>query len=325
MKFQSTQRDVNDLEDEIAQLERGSILVEAGFQCDQVEADSRATVQRLLLQLRQTDLQMVRADINIRLAVAEVNRIRNRATRLIAEQTESEQLTIDLEAARNDPNVRIYRNDAVINADRSFYDAIRDAYRATRVFEYYTSQSYARRDELTLVRLVSRGDYNLENYLFDLQTAYYEFEDINGRPDSRVEIVSLRDDILRIPRSGTSGALSQAERTEMLRVELTDPRWLNPRGHISIPFAKHLTGCRRSPATTRLTTSRWRLWAATSATPLAESTLVSRGRGQFVHLKASISTTVSLNAPRWLIRSSTESVSSERKSTGTTASGIDRS
>jgi hypothetical protein len=247
IEIQSTQRDVNDLEDEIAQLERGSILVEAGFQCDQVEADSRATVQRLLLQLRQTDLQMVRADINIRLAVAEVNRIRNRATRLIAEQTESEQLTIDLEAARNDPNVRIYRNDAVINADRSFYDAIRDAYRATRVFEYYTSQSYARRDELTLVRLVSRGDYNLENYLFDLQTAYYEFEDINGRPDSRVEIVSLRDDILRIPRSGTSGALSQAERTEMLRVELTDPRWLNPRGHISIPFATALD--RLSPLT----------------------------------------------------------------------------
>src|SRR5690606_25645366 len=113
---------------------------------------------------------------------------------------ESQQLSINLEAARNDPNTRIYRNDAVLNADVSFYDALQDAYRATVVYEYYTSQSYARKEELSLVRLVSRGDHNLENYLDTLQDSYFEFLETAGRPDNRVDIFSLRDDVLAIPR-----------------------------------------------------------------------------------------------------------------------------
>jgi len=162
--------------------------------------------------------------------------------------SESEALTIAVEAARNDPNVRIYRNDAVISADVAFEDALRSMYRLTLVFEYYTSQTYALRDSLFLTRMVTAGDYNLQNYLLGLTNAFYEFEELYGNPDQRVMVLSLRDDILRIPRVDDNGVpLRQEERLALLHETLADGKWLNEQGYLSFPFATRLD--RVSPLT----------------------------------------------------------------------------
>lgn len=240
--FESSQQAVESQLDgaqrRIAELQRGSIRVEAASSCEQVRVNSAAQVRTSLLALGGLEIDALRSDYGVRLSLSEITRLRNQAERLQAEQSETQQLSINVEAARNDPNVRIYRNDAIINSDRSFFAALRQAYRATRVFEYYTSQSYPEQIQLGLIRLIARGDYNLDNYLADLNEAYYEFQETYGRPDTRVEVLSMRDDVLAIPFYDESGrTLTQAERVELFREALTDTRNLDVRGYTSIPFA----------------------------------------------------------------------------------------
>ena len=50
-------------------------------------------------------------------------------------------------------------------------------YKATKVYEYYTSQSYAALGDLFLVRMVSSGSLNLESYVAELQNAFAQFEE----------------------------------------------------------------------------------------------------------------------------------------------------
>jgi hypothetical protein len=221
---------------------------EAEAQCQQVRVDGLARIKTLVLDQLNLELEATRAEYRLRLTMADITRLRNQASRVEAQQEEAEQLAINVEAARNDPNVRIYKNDAIINADISFENALREAYRATRVFEYYSSQSYPRMEELTLVRMTSRGDHNLENYLTELENAYYDFEELYGRPDTRVDVLSLRDDILQTPRYDEKGrVLSEAERVRRFRASLTDPRLIDASGHLSVPFATQLA--RLSPLT----------------------------------------------------------------------------
>jgi hypothetical protein len=161
---------------------------------------------------------------------------------------EMEEQTINIEAARNDPNVRIYKNDAIINADRTFESAIAAAYQATKVYEYYTSQSYGRLGQLFLIRMISHGDYDLENYVTELEDAYLGFQQQYGNPDERVDILSLRDDIFQIPRVNNQGlAMSQSDRIAALRDKLTDVALLDEQGYLTVPFATALT--RLSPLT----------------------------------------------------------------------------
>jgi hypothetical protein len=151
-----------------------------------------------------------------------------------------EELAINVEAARNDPNVRIYRNEAIINADRTFYSALREVYKATRLFEYYTGQSYRAKEQLFLTRMAGRGDYNLQLYLIELEDALREFEDFYGVPAPRLAILSLKDDIMAIPRiklDGTQSVYSEAERTGLFRERLNDAALLDGNGYITIPFA----------------------------------------------------------------------------------------
>jgi hypothetical protein len=159
-----------------------------------------------------------------------------------------EQQTINVAAAKNDPNVRIYKNDAVILADRTFELALQNAYKATKVYEYYTSQSYARLADLFLVRMVSHGDYNLETYLAELENAYRDFQQQFGNPDTRVEIISLRDDVVAVPRLDATGmAVSQADRIAEFRRRLADASYLDERGYLTMPFSTTLA--RLSPLT----------------------------------------------------------------------------
>jgi hypothetical protein len=220
----------------------------ADSECERVQVDSIAHVKTLALDQLNQQIEATRAEYRLRLAASQILGLRNQASRLEAEQEEAEQLAINVEAARNDPNVRIYKNDAIINSDLSFENALREAFRATRVFEYYSSQSYPRTEELMLVRMVSRGDHNLENYLTELENAYYDFEELYGRPDNRVDVLSLRDDIMQIPRYDDEGhVLSEADRVQLFRAALIDPRNIDPSGHLSIPFATQVV--RLSPLT----------------------------------------------------------------------------
>jgi hypothetical protein len=193
------------------------------------------------MQIKEIELEALKAAHQSDLLLSEIGRMFKEGQRLQDEQQETEQLLINVEAARNDPNVRIYRNDAIINADIAFNDAMRAAYRATKVFEYYTSQTYARKDQLFLIRMVAAGDYNLENYLMQLQNEYYDFEEQFGNPDIRVAVLSLRDDVMKIPTlDENGGSLSQGERIDMMRERLGNVEILDSNGYLSIPFATNL-------------------------------------------------------------------------------------
>ncbi len=201
-----------------------------------IQADAR--VKTLLIGLMRAQLNGLKADLALQIAQGRLAGLRHQATRLMAQAREAEQQLLDVEAARNDPNIRLLRNADVLDADKAFHEALVDAYRATRVFEYYTAQSYAPKNELFLARLAARGEHSVENYLLDLQRALHNFENTHGRPEKRVHVVSLRDDILRIARTDAKGVpLSDDQRIAAFRKALRDPSLLDERGYITVPFA----------------------------------------------------------------------------------------
>ncbi len=239
LQVHEAQEDINERELEIAQLSFESANWEyvTGNVCAASEIDSVARMRELALRTEELQLELLRADHAIRLQLAELQRLRLEARRLQDQQREAEQLAIDTEAARNDPNIRIYRNDAVINADFAFEDALREVYRATLVLEYYTSQTYAKRDQLYLIRMIHHGDINLENYAVELDNAFIEFEDQFGLPDTRVAVISLQNDILHIPYLDEDGVpLGQPARNALMRKALADPRNLDANGYLTLPF-----------------------------------------------------------------------------------------
>ena len=217
-------------------------------ECDATLIEGNARMASILLRMKELQLEALRAEYTVRLSMSDIQRLRGQAKRIEQELEEAEQHAINIQAAKNDPNVRIYRNDAYINSDLTFEDAMREAFRATKVFEYYTSQSYADQEKLFLVRMVKFGEYNLQNYLIELENAFYTFEDSYGTPDVRLAILSLRDDIFGIPRTGTDGkALSEATRIAAMREKLTDASLLSAEGYLTIPFSTDFR--RLSPST----------------------------------------------------------------------------
>lgn len=239
---------IQDKQAQIAEIQREETRWQTLHQCDVATIDSDAKVKEYLLTLKDIDLDALKTEYRLRLALSDIQRQHNQAMRLEAEEKESQQLSINVQAAKNDPNVRIYKNDAILNSDRTFEAAVQAAYQASKVFEYYTSQSYARLQNLALVRLVSHGDYSLEGYVAELEDEYSAFQETFGRPDTRVQILSLRDDILKIPRYAEDRhALSQSERVERFRQSLTDTRLLDAHGYVVVPFGTSLE--RVSPLT----------------------------------------------------------------------------
>ncbi|MEL6179044.1 MAG: hypothetical protein AAFS10_08825, partial [Myxococcota bacterium] len=231
---------LNALETEVRELQRGIELERSLLQCDLIAIDGQARVQTILLRLAELELDALKIEYEINQAISNINQLRNQATRLQQEMAEVEEQAINVEAARNNPNIRIYRNDAVLNADTTFYSALREVYKATRVFEYYTSQSYAPLEQLFLTRMVTRGDFNLQLYLVALEDAFRDFEDLYGLPQRRLAILSLKDDILAIPHlDPTAGhvALTSPERTARFRDKLKDRALLDANGYITIPFS----------------------------------------------------------------------------------------
>ncbi|MCK6573672.1 hypothetical protein L6V77_21545 [Myxococcota bacterium] len=245
---QIQQRKINHKELELLDLDIEQSTWPYLMTCRASTLEVQRQIQDLVIELKRKELDALRAQYQLALQRGEMQRLFNRAQRLQAEGEEAQQLAINVAAARNDPNIRIFRNDAVINAEVAFDAAIREAYRATLVFEYYTSQSYARRGDLFLTRLVSRGQYTLENYMNDLGNAFFEFEEEFGLPNLRVQVISMRDDMFAIPRTAPDGrAYTLGERIGFMREKLLNPAILDRRGYTSIPFGTSLD--RLSPAT----------------------------------------------------------------------------
>ncbi|MCB9641735.1 MAG: hypothetical protein H6728_01535 [Myxococcales bacterium] len=179
----------------------------------------------------------LKAEYDLQSALSNVKRLQQQSRRLMTQLDEATQLAINVQAAQNDPNVRIYKNDAIITAERTFEEAMREAYRATLVYEYYTGTSYARKGDLYLIRLISYGDKNLEAYLSQLEQAFRDFEETVGKPDQRVLVLSLRDDILQIPRvDENKTARNLNDRVNDLRAALSNPARINEDGYLAFPF-----------------------------------------------------------------------------------------
>ena len=91
------------------------------------------------------------------------------------------------------------------------------------------------------MRMISRGDLNLEAYVDRLQDDYAEFGELFGNPDLRVAIISLRDDVLQIPKvDGEGRPLSVSERVNAFRDRLTNQEYLNGIGHRVFGFSTSL-------------------------------------------------------------------------------------
>lgn len=221
--------------------DRDSVKMTTNSQCGATKIDSTANIAILYNETLEVQLEALRAEYGMRLSMSEVQKLTNNAQRLEAQQEETEQLSINIQAAQNDPNVRIYQNDSVINADVSFNDALSMAYRLTRVYEYYTSQSYAKKEQLFLIRMVTAGQYNLENYLLELDNEFQNFQEQFGHPDLRVIALSLRDDILKVPYiDEKKQPISENDRINLMRAKLRDVSLLDSHGYLTLPFSTSL-------------------------------------------------------------------------------------
>ncbi len=198
-------------EAELVKIEQDIAEREILEECDAARIDGRYVIRDLMRQVVELDLEGLQLAYDIKLKSNAIKTLRNQAICIQATLEEQKQLTIDIEAARNDPNVRVYRNDAVRNADRTFQAALREAWRATRIYEYYTNTTYRFRDRLPLVRMVANGDYPLDAYLQELEEAYFVWEESFGLPDIRVDVISVADDVFQIPRVDRGRALKPAE------------------------------------------------------------------------------------------------------------------
>ncbi len=228
-------------EQRLRKLQQATMRWQLGKRCDEVELESQARVRSMVLRLAELGIAARKTGYNVLLAQAKHRELENQAQRLLAQQQDALQMAVDIAAARNDPNVRIYKNDAILAADRTFGDALAETYRLTKVYEYYTSQSYEKLGDLYLVRMAQHGEPSLEAYLADLGKAFDRFEEQYGNPDVRVAVLSLRDDILEIPRLSARGqALSHTERVRLLRERLVSTSLLDERGYRVIPFGTRL-------------------------------------------------------------------------------------
>lgn len=206
-------------------------------ECAALRIDTMHEISGLFSELPVMALRLQRLAIEVERALGEADALLNKAEALQATYAESEALLIDVEAARNDPNVRIYRSDAVLAADRTFAAALEEVYEATLVFEYYTGQSYADRDRLRFIRLASHGEDNLERYLAELSDAFDEFEDRFGNPDVRVMVISLRDELTPQLLEANGEASSENDRSIRFRERLRDAARTDPQGRYTVAFA----------------------------------------------------------------------------------------
>ncbi len=205
--------------------------------------ESKIRIKEYTAALVNLNYDALKAQYDLKIASSNIIRLRQQAQRLATQLEENTQLAINVQAAQNDPNTRIYKNDAILTAERTFEYAMREAYRATLVFEYYTGTSYARKGDLYLIRMISYGDKNLETYLSQLEQSFRDFEEEAGKPDIRVLVLSVRDDLLRIPRTHDDKTPRDLnDRVAAFQKALADPNRLNEEGYTTLPFSISVSG-----------------------------------------------------------------------------------
>ena len=288
------QNSINSKEIEIAQLQAAGDFQQQVGQCcldpnptvgscrnpGPLMINSNARVSTIMIGMKRAELGVDRAELEVQLIRGRLAQLHAKAQRLIANQADSEQLLINVEAARNDPNVRILKNADVLDADKSFKNAQVDAFRATRVFEYYTGQSYADKAVLFEARLVGRGENSIENYVNDLLRDLRSFEDSFGRPSPRLAIVSLKNDVFKVPRLSAEGvALNDNQRDTEFRRRLADVSLLDARGYIAVPFSTELTDTSPLTAVHKMTGVEIDLQGTGLGDSLAHLYLTARGTG----------------------------------------------
>src|SRR6185369_607858 len=97
--------------------------------------------------------------------------------------------------------------------------------------------SYPDRDQFFLSRMVTRGDANLQAYVLGLEDAFRVFQETAGVADLRVAVLSLRDDIMKVPLlTECGGPLSTNDRVKIMQQHLADPVALDGSGYIVVPF-----------------------------------------------------------------------------------------
>ncbi|HVK78400.1 MAG TPA: hypothetical protein VM734_34110 [Kofleriaceae bacterium] len=225
------QTDIIDARDQLEVSHLADLRAQLDSECEALQIDVIPVIADLAESMTQLDHDVHQTLLRIKMELDTLTALRLEARRLEQEEADAEQLAIDVEAARSDPNVRVYTNTAMLNADRSFNRALEYAYRATRLLEYYKSASYAHADELYLIRMVTHGEYNLSNYLDELEDDYEAFRAEFHNRSQRAVRLSLANDILRIPTLAEDGRpLSVNERSALLREHLMDPRRLDARG-----------------------------------------------------------------------------------------------
>ncbi|MCE9579337.1 MAG: hypothetical protein K8W52_39805 [Deltaproteobacteria bacterium] len=235
------QTEIQDQQDAMTQSQIRELTGQIDTQCTAIRIDSAPVVADLVESIQQLRHDVNQTLLRVKMDLATMTALRLEARRTAQEEADAEALAIDVEAARNDPNIRVYMNTAMINADRSFNRALEHAFRATRLLEYYESQSYAHADDLYLIRMVAHGDYNLDNYLDELEDEYESFRGQYRNRAHRAIRLSMANDIMQIPTLGADGhSLSPAERTALMRARLLDPRLLDSRGRRTYTFSTTL-------------------------------------------------------------------------------------
>ena len=207
-------------------------------ECTALQIDTKFDIRAKLRELAEVELEAAQLALQVQRDVAQVRALYNDAQSAMDNRAEAEQLRINVEVAMNDPNIRILKSEAIITADRHFFAALREAWKATRIFEYFTSQTFARRGDLLLIRLAAVGERSLQDYLIDLRDAFNEFEVDFGQPDMRLAILSMRDDL--VPRLQGNTAMTDAERKTAFREALSDLTLRDPSGNLTIPFGTEL-------------------------------------------------------------------------------------
>ncbi|WP_236515341.1 hypothetical protein [Sandaracinus amylolyticus] len=219
----------------------------ASQECRELTIESEPIMRDLWRQVAEHHLEALQFQHRFALIRSEMERLHLEAQRIQEEQHEAEELAVDIERSRNDPNVRVYRNASVMTADDTFRRALEHAYRATRMFEYYTSQSYERAGQLHLIRMVAHDFPNLDSYLDQLEDDYEEFRVRFRTRARRVQRISVADHVFQIPFREGGVELTTTERRRRFYERLTDPRNLDPSGAWTVPFSTSFE--RLSPCT----------------------------------------------------------------------------
>ncbi len=132
-----------------------------------------------------------------------------------------------------DPTFRLYRDQEGMQWEAAMQVLRKWAFLATRAFEYTANQSYA--DGATV--FAAANARQLQGYLNNLQDAYQTDQLENGWGQSRVDVISLRGDILGIRQAiadpVTGRSVSPAEQ---FRQVLALPQNRDATGNLSIKF-----------------------------------------------------------------------------------------